>query len=147
MKTEQRLPGDVLDDGSIYIGILNDGKTLYHLSLEPKCEPKEMTWHEAIKLEGCPTLREMKMISANAFALGLINDTGWYWSSTESSNGYAWLERFSDGNQFNGIKNNTYLVRCVRRSIIQSFDHSAIRIAELEKELAGLKNKQKCKVR
>jgi hypothetical protein len=39
-----------------------------------------------------------------------------YWSSTESYNNYAWLQNFSDGNQYyNGYKDYTVRVRAVRR--------------------------------
>ena len=39
-----------------------------------------------------------------------------YWSSTEISSFYAWLQRFSDGVKISHVtKLNSYLVRCVRR--------------------------------
>ncbi len=37
-----------------------------------------------------------------------------YWSSSESHSHYAWLQNFTDGNQFNYYKNSTYGVRAVR---------------------------------
>ena len=42
--------------------------------------------------------------------------TGWYWSSSEYSGSYAWLQRFSDGHRYthDGYKDNTYSVRAVR---------------------------------
>ncbi len=47
---------------------------------------------------------------------GVSTSGNWYWSSTEYNHDNAWVGRFSDGFQhFNG-KNNTPLVRCVRRS-------------------------------
>ncbi|MDD3288698.1 MAG: DUF1566 domain-containing protein [Alphaproteobacteria bacterium] len=46
-----------------------------------------------------------------------VSGTYSYWSSSEyAGNPYgAWIERFSDGNQYAGYKNNSRLVRCVRR--------------------------------
>ncbi|MCB9988797.1 MAG: DUF1566 domain-containing protein [Rhodospirillales bacterium] len=53
---------------------------------------------------------------------GTFNETGslpagWYWSSSENANGYARLQRFSDGSQSNGILSKDYglAVRCVRK--------------------------------
>ncbi len=51
---------------------------------------------------------------------GTFNETGslpagWYWSSSESFNTIARVQRFSDGVQDDGIKSSGYSVRCVRR--------------------------------
>ena len=40
--------------------------------------------------------------------------TNWYWSSSQSSNNYSWVQRFSDGYQYRGNKNDTLSVRAVR---------------------------------
>lgn len=38
-----------------------------------------------------------------------------YWSSSENSTGYAWVQRFSNGEQGTNTKINTSYVRCARR--------------------------------
>ena len=38
----------------------------------------------------------------------------WYWSSSQYSNNYAWVQRFSEGDQAIYSKNNTISVRAVR---------------------------------
>lgn len=136
------LPGEVLEDGSLYVGVINDNNKIYHLSLEPEDEPKKMHWFDAITHERCPTLREMKLISANAFALGLSKNNDSYWSSTEYNNNYAWYERFSDGYQNVNFKNNGYLIRCVRRYIIR--DNTLIlELNDLKEKIKTLEKKLK----
>ena len=144
LQKPEYLPGDKLADGTLYVGIISDGKKAYHISIEPQNEPNEMTWYEAVKLEGGPTLRELKLISANAKILGLGDDNKWYWSSTEYTNNNAYCERFSDGYQGNGNKNLGALMRCVRRySIIPSFDHLLPELAELKNRIAAIEEKMK----
>lgn len=84
------------------------------------------TWHDA--LEACrsltlggfsdwrlPTQDELYMLFEAS-----INNTdygfgrGWYWSSTEFGDDYAWMQYFSDGCQDNSYKWFTYSVRAVR---------------------------------
>ncbi len=114
------MPGQVLEDGSIYVGFIGD----YHLSIEPSNAPDLMTWDDAMKLKGLPTITEMNLISANARSLGLSKCEDYYWSSSETINGLAWIQRFSDGSQSLNTKNNTYRERCVRRHpIVQSFGY------------------------
>ena len=67
-----------------------------------------------------PAQQELALIWTNRTAIGLsskgINTGGtYYWSSTQHSTSYAWVQRFSDGNQDNNGKTNNYRVRCVRR--------------------------------
>lgn len=139
LNNPEYVPGQVLADGSIYVGFI-DG---YHLSIEPKDEPNEMTWHEATKLKGCPTVRELKLISANYQTLSSMLRSGVYWSSTEYGNNYAWYERFSDGYQSYNGKNTTYLVRCVRRYYVNDNNHELLleikqlktKISEIEERL------------
>jgi hypothetical protein len=46
--------------------------------------------------------------------LGSLNDT-WYWSSSQGSSSYSWLQHFSRGNQTNDFfRYSTYTVRAVR---------------------------------
>jgi hypothetical protein len=133
------LPGEALEDGTLYVGVMNDGNRVYHLSIETKDEPKEMTWDEAKKFKGLPSIQEMNLMFANASALGLDKNEKCYWSATEFNNNYAYYERFSDGYQYNLIKINTFLVRCARRYLItQSFEHLKPEIEELKKRINEL---------
>lgn len=63
-----------------------------------------------------PALNELNMLYVGKGAIKNF-DTGGnvYWSATEGSNGSAWTERFSDGNQLNVTKLNAFILRCVRR--------------------------------
>jgi hypothetical protein len=63
-----------------------------------------------------PAQNELNVLYQGSGPIGNFNTSGqWYWSSTEYNYHYADIQRFSDGNQGNGGKSNTYLVRCVRR--------------------------------
>jgi hypothetical protein len=42
------------------------------------------------------------------------DSAGWYWSSRDDTNGYAWAQRFSDGVQNINFKNYYSSLRCVR---------------------------------
>ena len=110
------LPGQKLDDGMIYVGFMCD----YHLVCMAKDEPALFKWGNK---EHWPTKEELYLMYANKDLIGGFT-SDWYWSSTEDSNSFAWIQRFSDGYQLNGFKTNSYLVRCVRR--YKSFDHSII---------------------
>ncbi|MHC6204548.1 Lcl domain-containing protein [Breznakiellaceae bacterium SP9] len=63
-----------------------------------------------------PNKDELNWIYVNLKKKGLGGFTdGLYWSSSQSSSGAAWHQRFSDGNQSYGlIKNLSLLVRAVR---------------------------------
>lgn len=85
-------------------------------------EPKQMNWHDAVKI-GIPTKNEWMAIAENLEDVNkaLIKAGGeplkedWYWSSSEYSNGYAWLSylslSFGLGNYYG--KNDTNYVRPV----------------------------------
>lgn len=64
-----------------------------------------------------PNRYELNLFYVNrAFIPGL--DTAgmqWYWSSTEQSSYYVWMQRFSDGYQSSIPKTSSVLTRCVRR--------------------------------
>ena len=74
------------------------------------------TWYEAMTLREngwrLPTKEEAALIAPfrKEFSIG----DGWYWTSTENNTNYAWIQRFSDGNQYDSTKNFAYDVRCVR---------------------------------
>lgn len=63
-----------------------------------------------------PSLDELNVLYINRAAVGGFNTDGnYYWSSTEHNNNTVRSQRFSDGVQNFSNKNNTFLVRCVRR--------------------------------
>lgn len=67
-----------------------------------------------------PARDELNMLVNNSAAIGGFDrsgswPSGYYWTSSESNNLYAWYLRFSDGFQFDLIKNSGLSVRCVRR--------------------------------
>ncbi len=59
-----------------------------------------------------PSIDEMEEMYNAGFDMKA--GTAYYWSSSEGSSSYSWLQRFSDGNQFNDVKSNTLRVRAVR---------------------------------
>ena len=65
-----------------------------------------------------PSAKELNQIYINKTTLegvsGFIAFSGYYWSSTELDNVFAWLQYFNFGNQFYDDKYFTYYVRAVR---------------------------------
>ena len=60
-----------------------------------------------------PTKYELDLMYAKRNKIGgFINDI--YWSSTESGSNSAWNQNFSNGNQGESFKYNTYSIRAVR---------------------------------
>ena len=105
--------GDILEDGYIYVGFMSTDKERYHLAIKAEAEGVFM-WNEAMDKfgEAMPTPQELAMV----FAQGLFKECEKsHWSSREYNNNYAFIQRFSDGNQNYYFKNNTFLARCVRR--------------------------------
>jgi TolB-like protein len=86
------------------------------------------SWNEALNLARnyrgggysdwhLPTRNELDLVYKNLRARNIGNlGNDWHWSSSESSNNYAWTQNFSDGSQYNNYdyKHNTYSVRAVR---------------------------------
>jgi len=63
-----------------------------------------------------PNRYELNLMYTNKASIPGLDVTGnWYWSSTEYTNTYAWVQRFSDGNQTSLTKTSAYRLRCVRR--------------------------------
>jgi hypothetical protein len=60
---------------------------------------------------------------ADAFRAGGAQafEEAWYWSSTQHADdpGCAWMQSFSDGFQYSGLKSNRNRARAVRRLVIQ----------------------------
>jgi hypothetical protein len=110
------IPGTKLKKDLIYVGVMLDEKGgHYHLLAKDKDEEGLFTWYESVKDRGefvCPTSKELNLMRTISEALGM---TDWYWASTEYYNSGAWVQRFSDGNQYNVVKYNIYRLRCVRR--------------------------------
>lgn len=89
-----------------------------------KADEGIMNWYDAMKPRPdgwrLPTAKELNMIYENKDKIGGLNLTGsnpagWYWSSSPNFNdGYARIQRFSDGHQYHVNKTNGLSVRLVR---------------------------------
>lgn len=84
------------------------------------CEDLELGGHTDWRL---PNLRELKSVVDRSRYMPAINPvfmykvSDWYWSSTTYANGTngAWLVHFGSGDDsYNGNKDDSYYVRCVR---------------------------------
>jgi Protein of unknown function (DUF1566) len=122
--------GDEMPDGTIYAGISPDtGKPMY---ATPKDAPGTYRFNKAAKYakkldaQGhkdwrVPTKNELNVLYQNrdkGKLKGTINETGSYpagryWSSSQS-NGHAWGQRFSDGDQYDYFSDVISSLRCVR---------------------------------
>lgn len=113
---EMIIPGTKLKNNLIYVGIMLDEKEgHYHLLAKNKDEEGLFTWSAAVKPRGkfvCPTSKELNLMRTIAEELGM---TEFYRSSTEHTNGDAWVQGFSDGFQGRDSKDASYRLRCVRR--------------------------------
>lgn len=129
--------GDVDEYGWIYAGrSVEDNQKLW---VSPKDTEKELTWFNANEYtkslqkqfkdagRNCnvsvPTIEELKEInnlvtnSCRGALLDTFNENTSYWSSSEDDNGFACLQRFTDGYQYYGTKASNRFVRCVRRDL------------------------------
>jgi hypothetical protein len=126
-KTEPQIGGE-MPDGTIYAGVSPDtGKAMYAMY---GSAPLTMKWKQAMeyaaKLDAhghkdwrAPTKSELNVLYNNRAAIGGFDESGsdpagWYWSSSQGTNGDAWAQRFSDGYQYNYFKNYDSSLRCVR---------------------------------
>lgn len=90
-----------------------NGRVIY-LALQD--EWKQMNWYGAVKV-GIPTKEELIAISENFDAINRAFvragkkplKKGWYWSSSEGSNYYAWLAALNYSGLANYTKNYTNL--------------------------------------
>jgi hypothetical protein len=122
--------GDKMPDGTIYTGISPD--TNRPMYVMPADAPLSMTFNEASEYvkavnsqEACgdddwrlPTKKELDHLFNNLAAIGGFDvsgsyPAGWYWSATPGKWG-VWCQRFSDGDQCNGIQVDRSSVRLVR---------------------------------
>jgi len=125
--TEPKI-GDRMADGSIYAGTSPDtGKAMY---ATPADAPLTMKWKAAMeyaaKLDAhghddwrVPTKSELNVLFQNRAAIGGFdvsgsNPAGWYWSSSQDYDYFAWAQRFSDGDQNYFYETSVSSLRCVR---------------------------------
>lgn len=122
--------GGRMPDGTIYAGISPDtNKAMY---TTPADAPGAYTWNEAVKF--CkklaasghrdwrmPSLGELAVQFANRADIGGFNETGkmkgasgYYWSSLQVADDYAWGQLFSDGFHEDFSKDLVSSLRCVR---------------------------------
>ena len=111
----------------IYVGLIYDenGENPKKLFIALKDAPEKMTWDEAIRYDSkgyrLPTIRELSLIHMYKDAInaalkkhgGKPLEDDWHWSSTEYSNGSAWLLHFSNGYRDWYYKYGNYYVRPV----------------------------------
>lgn len=116
-----------LDQSKTIAGILCNVTDTHKIAIMPVESEKRLNFDETQQFcqsvgGRCPTIDELTgiflnkdKINASLEAAGLPKlKESWYWSSTESNNGYAWLLRMSDGYRDWGTKtNNNYYVRPV----------------------------------
>jgi hypothetical protein len=122
--------GGKMTDGTVYAGISPDtAKRLYTTSIDA---PGVYTWIKAV--EYCktlaafghhdwrvPSIGELAVQFANRADIGEFNETGhlksasgYYWSSLQVGDDYAWGQRFNDGFHENFSKEQDSSLRCVR---------------------------------
>jgi formylglycine-generating enzyme required for sulfatase activity len=91
-----------------------------NLEVVQKDFPNVMNWNDA--KEACaelgdgwrlPTKDELNILYHNKDKIGGFAD-GYYWSSTEFDNNYAWYQNFYNGFQDYFYKNVTMYVRAIR---------------------------------
>ena len=124
-------PGDLMDDGTIFVGVSHTGKKMFTTAAD---EPLTMKWERAMDYAAgldahggykdwrVPRKAELNVLYENrdkGALKGTFNVTGsipagWYWSSAEDGNNYAWTRRFSDGHEGWGFKDFVSSLRCVR---------------------------------
>ena len=61
-----------------------------------------------------PSKLELNLIYETLRKSGKITSNAWHWSSSQNYSDYAWVQRFSDGNQGDSGKDSSNCVRAVR---------------------------------
>jgi len=119
--------GEVMPDGTVYAGVSPEtGKAMFTTAADA---PATCGFHEAqeyaAKLDAnghldwrVPTKGELNVLFANREAIGGFDEScsypgGWYRSSSQFSNLFAWGQRFSDGGQNYDVKDGGWSLRCV----------------------------------
>jgi hypothetical protein len=118
-------PGDKMPDGTVFAGISPDtNKPMYATPADASLTMKFNEAQEyASKLDAhghkdwrVPTKAELNVLFNNRAAIAGFNvsgsgPAGWYWSASPTSKWTAWGQRFSDGYQFNYLKDHPSAVR------------------------------------
>jgi hypothetical protein len=120
--------GEVMPDGTVYAGVSPEtGQAMFTPAADA---PATCTFNEAqdyaAKLDAnghldwrVPTRDELNVLYQNRAAIGGFDEScsypgGWYRSSSQFSNLFAWGQRFSDGGQNYDVKDGGWSLRCVR---------------------------------
>jgi hypothetical protein len=113
-----------LKQGEIYAGLIlgKDGQPDYHLVLLP-ANPSKLNWNEAMTWAASvggdlPSRREQSLLFANCKEKF---EPHWYWSNRQNATslGYAWVQYFLNGTQYNNLKSSEFRARAVRRIYIE----------------------------
>lgn len=80
-----------------------------------------------------PARRELALLEVN---LPHLFEKDWYWSSTQYSANYAWVQNFEYGNVTIDHKDNEYRCRLVRSLPLQSFNPSSTSAVAADKAAA-----------
>ena len=115
--------------GGIYAGLCRgrDGEQDYHLILCNEAPEQDFKWQEAldraktIEADGhkdftVPTRWESALLYANL--QDQFPTDHWYWTSTQYSEGNAWIQYFYYGDQDSLLKDDSRRVRFVRRASV-----------------------------
>ena len=112
-QTKELEAGDKMEDGTIFAGVSPDtGKNMF---VTPQDASGTLNWKAAMKYAAdldahghqdwaLPTKAELNVLFENSAKVGGFNQSGcgfagWYWSSTQDGDFFAWQRRFSDGVQ------------------------------------------------
>ena len=116
--------GDKLQDGSVFAGISPDTGQ-FICAMPADAAIPVLSWKHACDYAAAldalgrrgwrvPTLGELDILHRKRAVIGGFSITGWYWSSSSSSHGTVWVQRFSDGHQFSySARTEGLLLRCV----------------------------------
>lgn len=117
-------PANHAQAGLVYAGRTADGQQ--HIIVEPQDAKDDagrrltLTFSEAARyargrgMEILP-IDDMAVLAKRADLIGGFAKEKLYWSASEYNYGSAWIQRFSDGFQYNDYKDSAYYVRCARR--------------------------------
>ena len=123
LKIGQRMP-----DGTVFASVSPEtGNAMFTTAADA---PATFTFNEAqdyaAKLDAnghldwrVPTKDELNVLFSNRTVIGGFDEScsypgGWYRSSSQFSNLFAWGQRFSDGGQNYDVKDGGWSLRCVR---------------------------------